>query len=196
MPFVRWKKFLGLPLVAGVCILASLGVIVGGAGAVGGWVHVIDVVGKHPIPIEDQVGVFVFAITFSLLALLSLLGLIGGLVRSYNIIIFYKNLVRGHLLLIIAALGLSLFSTIHPVDNSTIERCLGDSPDYLVKQFCVKGISLMKGLRIGISALAAINQICAWIIANNFADKLDLDSVMRRTIIFPDGKASGNGYRV
>ncbi|KAL0066419.1 hypothetical protein AAF712_006461 [Marasmius tenuissimus] len=189
MPFVRCKKFLGMPLVAGMCVLSFLGLIVGGAGAAGGWVQVMTT-GRHPIPLEDRVGLFVFAITFSLLVILSLLGLAGGLTRSYSVTVFYKKFALGHLLLIIAALGLSLFSAIRSNDDATVQRCLGDSPDYLAEQLCAKGVSLMAGLRIGLSALALFAQFGAWIVASNFAYKLDLDSVSRRTMIFPDDSSS------
>ncbi|KAF9265590.1 hypothetical protein L218DRAFT_148441 [Marasmius fiardii PR-910] len=152
MPFIRCKKFLCLPLVAAASLLAFLGIIVGSAGAVGGWINVINVMGKHPLPVEDQVGLFVFAITFTLLALLSLPG--------YSITVFYKKSALGHLPLIIAAFGLSLFSAIRPKDNTVVERCLGDSRDYLAKQLCAKGISLVLGLRIGVCVAALIIQLC------------------------------------
>ncbi|KAL0578683.1 hypothetical protein V5O48_003303 [Marasmius crinis-equi] len=195
MPFIRVKKFLGLPLVVGVCVLAFLGLVVGGAGAAGGWVQVMTT-GRHPIPLVDRVGLFVFAITFALLALLSLLGLVGGLVRNYSVTVFYKKFALAHLLLIAAAFVLSLYSSIHPNDDAVVQRCLGDSPDYLAKQLCAKGISLMAGLRIGLSALALITQFGAWVVAGNFAYKLDLDSISRRTMIFPDGNQSSSDFKV
>ncbi|KAK7054680.1 hypothetical protein VNI00_003143 [Paramarasmius palmivorus] len=197
MPFIRCRTFLAcLPLASGVWVLGLLGLIVGGAGAAAGWIKVA-LLDKHPLPVQDVVSIFVNAITFSLLALFSLIGVVAGFAKKHGLAVFYKRMIALQYVLMIAALAYSFYSTFRPIDDSVVERCRGDSEDEMVLQLCAKGFSLVKGFCIFLFAFALLVQFYAYVLVSNFAYKLDLEDIagVRRTMAFPDDfKKAGNGY--
>lgn len=137
---------------------------------------------------------FVNAITLSLLALFSLIGIISGFVKKYGLVVVYKQLVALHWVLMVGALAYSLYSTFRPIDDSIVKDCIGDSRDEMILQLCAKGFTLVKGFCIFLLAFALLVQFYTYVLVTNFAYKLDLEGIadVRQTIAFPDDLKKSN----
>ncbi|PBK78390.1 hypothetical protein ARMSODRAFT_1077955 [Armillaria solidipes] len=179
MTFIRCRTFLGcLPLASGVWLLSLVGLMLGASGAVGSWVE-INLMASHPLPLQDEIAQFVQAIVFSLLGLFSVLGFAEGISQNRNFAFIYCKLVAIHYTAIIGAFAFTLYSTFRHVDSLTIASCIQGDLDEFAIQFCSKGWSFVKGLPIIWYTVVLLIQAYAYILAVNFAEKLDIDDISR-----------------
>ncbi|KAK0503486.1 hypothetical protein EDD18DRAFT_633922 [Armillaria luteobubalina] len=179
MAFIRCRTFLGcLPLASGVWLLSLVGLMLGASGAVGSWIE-INLMASHPLPLQDEIAQFVQAIVFSLLGLFSILGFAEGISQNRNFAFIYCKLVAIHYAIIIGAFAFTLYSTFRHVDSLTVASCIQGDLDQFVIQFCNKGWSFVKGLPIIWYSVVLLVQAYAYILAVNFAEKLDIDDISR-----------------
>ncbi|KIK59624.1 hypothetical protein GYMLUDRAFT_673861 [Collybiopsis luxurians FD-317 M1] len=198
MVLIRCRKFLGcLALGTGVWILGLLSLTLGVGGAIIGWLEIFSLgmsvstfsfsgliiyKARHPLPLEDKIFLFFRTIVLSMLVLISSVGIIVGSNRSIGFAFIYSKAVAIHYVLLILTLALSLISTFLPARSDIVEQCINESTSRLTIEFCTPGWSLVQGASISIVCATLLTQLYAFIIARNYADRLDLETAM----IFPE----------
>ncbi|KAF5373656.1 hypothetical protein D9758_000687 [Tetrapyrgos nigripes] len=194
MPSIRCRNFLWcLSLRSGVCILAVLGFMLGALGAAMGWAKVSLMLGQS-LSVKDEAILFILPSTFSLLVVISLLGVIGGIARIRSLIFSYPKLLAVHFLLLIISFALSLYSAIHSSDLSETQ-CDAESLSKFMTDFCKPGWSTVNVLSVILFAVALLVQIYNFIIAINFAEDLDYDdAASTKDITFPDAKSKNSTF--
>ncbi|KAF8921051.1 hypothetical protein CPB85DRAFT_1486815 [Mucidula mucida] len=180
MVFIRCRTFLGcLPLASGVWLLSLVGVMMGISAAVGSWMEV-KFLESHPNPLLDTIALFVQAIVFSLLGFFSIIGFVMGVSKNRPIAFIYPKILLVHYVAMLGAFAFTLFYTFRPVSALTVASCAAGSLDDVIDQFCTKGWSLIKLLPlIWYIVVLTLIQPYAFILADNLAEKLEIDDIAR-----------------
>ncbi|THU77804.1 hypothetical protein K435DRAFT_74829 [Dendrothele bispora CBS 962.96] len=188
MPFIRCRTFLGgSSLRSGIWILGMLSLLIGGLGGAMSWTKV-DVM-RNTIPIGGEIFLLIQAITFSLLAVLALLGIAGGVAQIRGILYIYPKLLSGHYLLIITSFASSLYMVFSPLNDRAVALCLKGVNDEFIAQFCKPGWSLINGLSVCLLAVTLPVQLYTFIIAINFAEDTEYDDAASIDVKFPEIKS-------
>ncbi|KAJ3995633.1 hypothetical protein F5050DRAFT_1808485 [Lentinula boryana] len=183
MVLIRSRKFLGcLALSMGVWILAVVSLMLGVAGSVIGWLEIVLVLDKHPLPLEDKVFLFIRTIVLSLLVFLSLIGIFVGLYKRPGLAFIYSKMVASHYFLLLFALASTLVLTLRSASDNTVDQCTNGTSSRMIIEFCSPGWSLVQGALICIVGTSVLVQLYAFIIAGSFAYRLDLEIAS----VFPD----------
>ncbi|KAF9053947.1 hypothetical protein BDZ89DRAFT_1032329 [Hymenopellis radicata] len=180
MVFIRCRTFLGcLPLASGVWLLSLVGAMMGISAAVGSWMEV-NFLETHPNPLLDTIALFVQAIVFSLLGFFSVIGFVMGVLKNRHIAFIYPKILAVHYVAMLGALAYTLFYTFRPVSALTVASCAAGSLDDVIDQFCTKGLSLIKLLPlIWYIVVLTLIQPYAFVLADNLAEKLEIDDIAR-----------------
>jgi hypothetical protein len=182
MVLIQSRKFLGcLALRTGVWMLGLLSFMLGAGGSVIGWLEIVSLT-HHPVPLEDKIFLFIRTIVLSLLALISLAGVLVGWSKSLGFAYIYSKMVASHFLLLLVALALALAVTLQSSNDEVIKQCINGSTNRFIIEFCSPGWSLVQATSVGILGAAVLVQIYAFIIASNFVHRLDLETLL----VFPD----------
>ncbi|KAF9451295.1 hypothetical protein P691DRAFT_663498 [Macrolepiota fuliginosa MF-IS2] len=141
-----------IPVRAGVITLAIIGLI-GGAGltALGG--IALTQTNANRITSGIQIAVYV------ILAVVSLLGLVGAIGKKRGLINLYFAILIGHLLFSFALGVYAMYRTFKD-SPEYMHQCRGDSEDASVIKVCHEGDMLMKGIVVSISLIAWLLEIC------------------------------------
>ncbi|KAJ3744858.1 hypothetical protein DFH05DRAFT_1524471 [Lentinula detonsa] len=183
MVLIRSRKFLGcLALSMGVWMLALVSLMLGVAGSVIGWLEIALVLDEHPLPLEDKVFLFIRTIALSLLVFLSLIGIFVGIYKRPGLAFIYSKMVASHYILLLFALASTLVLTLRSASDTSVDQCTNGTSSRMIIEFCSPGWSLVQGALICIVGTSVLVQLYAFIIAGNFAYRLDLETAL----VFPD----------
>ncbi|KAK7467291.1 hypothetical protein VKT23_004348 [Stygiomarasmius scandens] len=161
--------------------------MLGGLGAAVAWTKV-DLM-MDALPLQSEMFLLIQAVTFSLLVILSLLGVIGGVMQIRGIVFVYPRLLVGHCLLVILSFALSLYLALVPLDASVVIQCAAGTRDDLIAQFCKSGWSIVNGLSVCLLGMALPVQVYAFILAINFAEDTEYDDAASISMKFPEIKS-------
>ncbi|THH28892.1 hypothetical protein EUX98_g5313 [Antrodiella citrinella] len=151
MGYVASRKFCCcLPVRFGVFCMALLGLGVGGALAGLGWYEIHQyAIGKVAFDKREIVALYFVSIAFSIMALISLIGLIGSTFKVRTLVTTYAYSVTVNTIVIIAV-GIFFVWTLFHRDSSEIaDTCDGDLSGEVAKAahwFCQKGYDVVRVL--------------------------------------------------
>jgi len=173
MVYVRSRKFCCcLPVRFGLFCISILGIIGGGLVSVGGWLQ-IKQLPQHPLDNRDEVALWVQTIMYTLLAILSLFGLIGVFNKSRTLVSLYSTMLNSHLGFSIATGVFFLYTLFHRTGDNDIQNCVNGSTDDLKKEACKKGFEVMRGVIVGAFVLVWLIELYGCIIVANYVEQLD-----------------------
>ncbi|KAJ4487781.1 hypothetical protein J3R30DRAFT_3400461 [Lentinula aciculospora] len=195
MVLIRSREFLGcLALGTGIWILALLSLMLGVTGSVIGWLEIV-LLNTHTLPLEDKVFLFIRTIVLSLLVLLSLIGrhirvngfvsIFVGLSKRPGLAFIYSKMVASHYILLLLALASTLVLTLRSVNDTIVNQCTDGTSNRMIIEFCSPGWSLVQGALICIVGASVFVQLYAFVVAGNFAYRLDLETAL----VFPDSSS-------
>jgi len=152
MVYVRSRKFCCcIPVRFGVFIISLLGLLGGGAIAVVLWLALKDVDKQGGISSQARLALILEAILWTVLAIVSLFGLIGVIIKKKRFITVYATLLFTTLGINIAA-GIFYFHSLFQTETSTnaVNQCINGSTSVIKKDACkaewdVKRILLIAG---------------------------------------------------
>jgi len=156
-----------IPVRAGVITLAIIGLI-GGVGltALGGIALTqTTITDANRITSGIQIAVYV------ILAVVSLLGLIGAIGKKRGLINLYFAILIGHLLFSFALGVYAMYRTFKD-SPEYMHQCHGGSEDASVIKVCREGDMLMKGIVVSVSLVAWLLEIWACVIVFNYSKQL------------------------
>ncbi|KAJ3572399.1 hypothetical protein NP233_g3112 [Leucocoprinus birnbaumii] len=158
-----------IPVRAGVITLAIIGLIGGTGVAAIGCLNLVNLPPTQGNRIANgiQVGLYI------VLALVSLFGLIGAIMRKRSLINLYFAILVGHLLFSFA-LGVYGMYRVFKDSPEYMEKCQNDSSDDKVfMKICREGDLLVKGIVVGVSIIAWLLEIWACVIVFNYSKQLE-----------------------
>ncbi|RDB26774.1 hypothetical protein Hypma_005290 [Hypsizygus marmoreus] len=175
MAYIRSRTFCCcIPVRFGVFILSLVGVIGSILCCAAGWVQVTRLRNNPvPPPTADVVAIWLHSSLFTLLAILSLFGFIGCLIKS-------RNSVRAYSFGLILFLGLSIASgayALHTLFTSdplvVINSCINTPGANLTWDACKANIKVYKGISVTLYILMWLLMIYAYVIVDNYVEQLD-----------------------
>lgn len=160
-----------LPVRLGIFILAGTGAFIGGVLTIGGWMQVAHLM-QHPLSQRDNVALYVQTVMVTLLCIVSIFGIVGAATQRRSIVHLFGIMLAVHLLLHFAT-GVFFIYTLFNEDASDLTvKCTDAAIDDLEKQFCGKGMTVVKGLVVAFSLLSWIFQFYECVLVSSYAEEL------------------------
>jgi len=165
-----------IPVRAGVVFLALLGFLGGGAMAT----FAILQIKRSPDSTRNKVALIIEIVIYILLAILSVIGLIGAISRKLAFVRSYFWMVLLHLLL---SIGLGVYAIVHNFKDAPkyIDECVSDSDDPTVLKACEDGSKLFKGVMIAVFIFVWLLEIWACSIVHNYSRQLAEEQTVKDT---------------
>ncbi|KAF5370686.1 hypothetical protein D9758_002082 [Tetrapyrgos nigripes] len=171
-----------IPVRFGVCIIGLLGLGSGGLLAVAGIIRLKqlgDADMQHKLPYIIQI------LVYALYAGLSVLGLFGALCKRIGLIKSFAFGLAIHVLFSIASGGYSLYRYFEDAPD-TVQSCINGSTDSLTVESCKKGVSVMKGVLVGLFVFVWLMEIWGVFIVRSYGQQLDEEAAMREKLRAPN----------
>jgi len=179
MVYVRSRKFCCcLPVRFGVFVLALFGALGGGFICVGGWKQIVHLA-HNPITERDKIALWIQTVMYTLLAFLSILGLIGTFTKSRGLIALYSTMLFSHLGFSIATGAFYLYTLFHQEGDTDVDKCIDGSTDDTKIEACEKGFKTLRGIVVGLFILVWLIELYGCIIVSNYADQLDEEESLK-----------------
>lgn len=156
-----------LPVRIGVLLIGVLGVMLGGIIAVAGVIQYSRLGGdiKNKLPYVIQV------VVYGLYAVLSLGGLVGAVIKRIGLIKAFYVILIVHVVFSIASGSFSIYRYFKDAPDS-VRSCVNGSQDDLVVEACQKGVSVMKGVLIGVFVFVWLMEIWGCVIVKSYSNQL------------------------
>jgi len=173
MVYIRTRTFCCcLPVRFGVFILSILGVLAGGVLSIGAWMAVAHIA-SVPLSQQDTIALYISAVLFTLLGVVSVFGFIGACIRNASLVSLYGTMLVGHLIFGIIAGIFSIYSLFHQDASDLSSQCDNAAANDVTSQLCGNGMTTVKGIIIAGLVISWLIQLYACLIVYNYADQVD-----------------------
>ena len=155
-----------IPTRLGVVIIAAVGLMGGGALAIAGALNAGTIQGS-------KASIAISIVIYSLLAIVSLLGLIGALGRKATLVKVYFFALVSHLLFSFA-IGVYALFRIFKDGNSFITHCVAANSNMEdAEKVCGEGLKVVKGISVTLFIALWIFEIYGCVIVKGYNDQLE-----------------------
>jgi uncharacterized membrane protein len=166
-----------LPVRFGVFIITLLGMAGGVAFGGLGWYEVVKL--KSQLTQFSQAALYIHAILYSLLAIMSVFGFIGAIIRSRSFVsTFFAMLVAVFTFSVFSG-AVTLYVLFHREQESSIQQCVtgtAEQPPYSLHD-CQHGYNVIKGIAVGGFIVVWLLEIWGCFITNSYVNQLDDEAV-------------------
>jgi hypothetical protein len=181
---VRSHKFCCcIPVRFGTCISACLGIALGGLVVIAAALQ-FDTVGLDKLALGIQIG------GYSLLALLSLFGLIGALIRNKGMVKAYWVGLICHLLFSLSS-GAYFIYTLFKSSDDQVQQCLDAAKDdsTVTEVVCKGALAVLKGVSIGVLVIVLLLELWGCFIVRSYIWQLREEDDQEDTRKLKEGMA-------
>ncbi|KAK2467812.1 hypothetical protein APHAL10511_000107 [Amanita phalloides] len=163
-----------IPSRAGVILFALLGTIIGGG---------ITTLGALRLKEADggKVSLIIEVVVYCILAVVSVLGLIGAIARKLGLIKFYFAMLLIHLLFSIGSGGFAIYRVFHDAP-AYVDRCIGSHGGAYASKVCHDGATITKVIVIGLFILIWLIEIWGCVIVNSYSRQLSEETAAERVV--------------
>jgi len=179
MVYVRTRLFCCcLPVRFGVFVLSILGLAGGGIVSVYGWIQVAKLK-QYPLAFSDEVALYIQAILFTVLTLVSLFGLIGASIKNIGMVSSFATFLAIHLCF---SIGIGIYSLVVLFKQNTddaIRECINGTVDQTTSlatatvQTCKDALNIVKGVTVAVYVITWLVQLYAYFIVDRYAKQLE-----------------------
>ncbi|KAJ6451002.1 hypothetical protein C8R47DRAFT_1084229 [Mycena vitilis] len=134
-------------------VIGTIGLLFGGVIAVGG------VMQSSRSPAGNKLPYIILTGVYALLALSSLLGIIGAIMKKLGLIKAYFATLTVLVILSVASGAFSLYRFFEDAPILVLE-CIGNSTDSTVSKKCHDSVSILKGIIVGVFIFVCLIEIC------------------------------------
>uniref|UniRef100_A0A8H7XUL7 Uncharacterized protein n=1 Tax=Psilocybe cubensis TaxID=181762 RepID=A0A8H7XUL7_PSICU len=155
------------------------------------WIKVAQLA-KNPLDKVDAIALYVHAVMFTILAVLSVFGFLGTLTKSRRLISTFAIALAIHLGFSLASGAFTLYTVFHERTADAVARCLNESQlpdpdmdgDGEVKA-CRGAVALMKGVMVVVYVVTWFIQLYAYFIVERYVAQLADEEVAAATVVIP-----------
>ncbi|KAJ6558554.1 hypothetical protein DFH09DRAFT_1163173 [Mycena vulgaris] len=161
-----------IPVRFGVVVIGIIGLAGGGVIAVGGVIQANRSTG-------NKLAYIIQIIVYGLLAILSIFGIIGAILKKRGLIRAYFAILAVHVLFSIASGVFSLYRFFQDGPDD-VNKCIdsSNSTDDVVIKACQTGMSVMKGVLVAVFIFVWLMEIWGCIIIKNYSKQLGEEKAM------------------
>jgi hypothetical protein len=166
-----------LPVRLGVFVLTILGMFGGGLLAVVGWMQSLKLQGT--LPKSNEVAMFIHSGLYTLLALVSIFGFIGAIVRHRTMVYIFFVILVAHLTFSIFSGAFALYNLFHSIGDDAIQKCIDSAANTTDGQTptspddCRHGFDVVRGVAVGVFILVWLLEIWGCFITNSYVNQLE-----------------------
>jgi hypothetical protein len=160
--------------------MALLGILGGGLVSVAGWLR-IKALSTNPIDPTSKSALIIQTVMYTVLAVVSLFGLIGTFNKARRLISLYSTVLFSHLGFSIATGAFFLYTLFHQTGDADISSCINGSTETLKIEACQKSFEVIRGVIVGIFVLTWLIELYGCIIVANYADQLNEEESLNDT---------------
>jgi hypothetical protein len=181
MVYIRSRKFCCcLPVRFGVFVMAVLSLGLGGLASFGGWKEVMKAK-QNNLSKRDEITLYVQTVMYTLLAVISLFGLVGTFIKRRSFVSLYSSLVAFHLGFHIVTGAFTLYSLYHKDGERDVQNCIngatnpinGEAGEKLTKEVCEKGFVVLRTIAVVIYVIVVLVELYGCIIVSNYVEQLE-----------------------
>jgi len=181
---VRSRKFCCfLPVRLGVFVLSLLAMVGGSFTAAAGWIQVSQLQ-QNPLGQDETIALWIHSAMFTILALVSVFGFIGAIIKNRRMISSFAIALAVHLGLSIASGIFTLYSLFKQDSSVAIAQCLSASTD-ATSDACKSALAVMKGLMVAIYVVTWLIQLYFYFIVERYVDQLDDEEMAKNAFVIP-----------
>ncbi|KAF5366236.1 hypothetical protein D9758_005766 [Tetrapyrgos nigripes] len=178
LDFLKPKSFFGcFPLRFGVIALSFIIMVGASIVTVTGWSQIAQL-SDHPISTSNDVALYFHSITFTILAVLGLFGVLSASFQNRPMSFAYMIILPFLVILSFSSGAFVLNTIFHPKSERDITRCLNGATDELTRQVCRNGIAIIKGVAIAIYIGSWVLELYTSIIAYGYYSQLSTAALM------------------
>ncbi|KAI0260776.1 hypothetical protein BC834DRAFT_899314 [Gloeopeniophorella convolvens] len=178
MGYVRSRKFCCcIPVRFGVFIMSTLGLIGGSIIAAVGW-HGATHKDQAHLTKNQEISLIIASLSYTILAMVSLFGLIGTIIKRRSYISLYNTLVWFHLGFNIATGAYFIYTLFHKVGDSDVNNCINGSTDKFKEDVCKKAFEVGRGITIGLYVLFWLIELWGCIIVADYVSQLQEEEAL------------------
>jgi len=172
MVYVRSHKFCCcLPVRFGVFVMSLVTLLLGGLVAVGGWLQV-KALPQHPLANGDEKALYIYAVMFSLLALIGGFGFIGTISKQRGLVSLFGSLLAFHLGFSIATGIFAIYTLFKRNTDEALFNCINGSTDQTVVDSCHEGLKILKILVVVGYCVTWLIELWGCLIVNSYVKQL------------------------
>jgi len=160
-----------LPVRLGVFVLTILNLFGGLSFAVLGWTQVSHL-RNIPLATQDEIALIIHSVVFTTLAALSLLGLIGAIIKHRSLVSSFSMILLVFLCISIGTGIYTIYSLYRDQGQALIQACLSGASDFSPEN-CRGAASLMQAIIVIVYIAIWLLQLWGFIIARDYCHQLD-----------------------
>jgi len=165
-----------LPVRFGVFVVTILGLAGGILLSYVGWSQTVRLQGV--LPKANEIALYIASALWTLLAVLSLFGFVGAIIRNRTMISIFFMILVGHLIFSIISGAFALYNIFNVAGPDALQQCLATAassapgPDVSTAADCQQGFNIIRGVAVGVFILAWLLEIWACFIVNSYINQL------------------------
>jgi len=161
-----------IPARFGVFIMSILGCIGGSIMAGLGWDSAVHKEETY-LTSNQEVSVVMASLGYTLLAAISLLGLIGTVIRHRTFVSLYSRTVWSHLAFNVTAGAYFIYTLFHKVGDDDLDNCIASYTGDLISQYtCAKEFEIYRGVIISIYIVLCLFELSTCLVVAGYVMQL------------------------
>jgi magnesium-transporting ATPase (P-type) len=172
MGYVPSRKFCCcIPVRLGVFIISMLGFAGGSIIAAVGWYAATHRDQAH-LTSNQEISVVITSLSYTALAIISLLGLIGTFTKRQGFVALYNTMVWYHLGFSIVTGAYFIYTLFHKVGNDDVNNCVSSGTSQRTQDACQRAFDAARGITIGLYILLWLTELWACVIVSRYVAQL------------------------
>jgi hypothetical protein len=162
--------------------------MIGGSFVAG--VGILQLVGtsRGPIDQSDKIALWIQTIMYAILGVVGAFGFVGTLIRNLRMVSTFAFVLALHLGFSIASGVFSIYAMFTQDPRTAVSQCVGNAASQGVNVSatdCQNGITVMKGVMVGVYVLTWVVQLYAYFIVERYAEQIEDEELAEHARVVP-----------
>ncbi|KAI9457608.1 hypothetical protein BJY52DRAFT_1098811, partial [Lactarius psammicola] len=172
MGYVPSRKFCCcIPVRFGVFIMSVLGFAGGSIIAGVGW-HAATHRDQAHLTKNQEISVVITSFSYTVLAIVSIFGLIGAITKRQSFVSLYSTVVWYHLGFSIATGAYFIYTLFHKVGNDNVNNCVNGDTSQSKQDECKRAFEVGRGVTIGLYIFFWLIELWGCVIVSEYSGQL------------------------
>lgn len=157
--------------------MSILGIIAGGIIGAIGWYQTGHIKDLH-LTKNNERSLYVASIVYTFLAVISLFGLIGVIMKKKGFVSAYSSMVWIHLGFNVGTGAYFLYTLFHKIGQQDLNDCQSTNDTDLTRAACKKGFEIARGILVGIYVVVWLVELWGCLIVSDYVGQLEEEEAL------------------